>query len=60
MSWKISGQNMEMCNCEMLCPCWLGPEVKPDEGRCGGILCFDIQTGNSGGIDLSGGRRVCS
>ena len=54
MSWKISGQSMEMCNCKMLCPCWLGPEVAPDEGWCGGSFGFDIQTGNSDGIDLSG------
>ena len=54
MSWTISGQSMEMCNCKMLCPCWLGPEVEPDEGWCGATLCFDIQTGNSDGIDLSG------
>ncbi len=45
---------MEMCNCKMLCPCWLGPEVAPDEGWCGGSFGFDIQTGNSDGIDLSG------
>ena len=54
MSWKISGHSMEMCNCKMLCPCWLGPEVEPDEGWCGGTLAFDIQTGNSDGIYLSG------
>ena len=54
MSWKISGQSMEMCNCKMLCPCWLGPEVEPDEGWCGGTIGFDIQTGNSDGVDLSG------
>ncbi len=45
---------MELCSCKMLCPCWLGPEVEPDEGWCGGALGFDIQTGNSDGIDLSG------
>ena len=54
MSWNISGQCIEMCNCKMLCPCWLGPEVEPDEGWCGSTLGFDIQTGNSDGIDLRG------
>ncbi len=54
MSWEISGQSMEMCNCKMLCPCWLGPEIEPDDGWCGGTLGFDIQRGSSNGVDLRG------
>ncbi len=53
MTWKISGQSMEMCNCNMLCPCWLGPEVQPDDGWCGATLGFNIRTGSSDGVDLS-------
>ena len=41
----------------MLCPCWLGPEGTPDQGWCGGALGFDVQRGNSDGIDL-GGTKV--
>jgi hypothetical protein len=41
----------------MLCPCWLGPDGKPDEGWCGGALGFDIQRGTSDGVDL-GGTKV--
>lgn len=54
MSWEIAGQSMEMCNCKMLCPCWFGPEIEPDEGWCGAALAFDIQRGNSGAVDLAG------
>jgi hypothetical protein len=38
----------------MLCPCWLGPDGKPDQGWCGGAFAFDIQRGSSDGVDLSG------
>jgi len=58
MGWELSGRSMELCNCRMLCPCWLGPEGKPDEGWCGGSFVFDIERGNSGGIDLSGNRAA--
>ena len=27
MAWQLSGRSMELCNCKMLCPCWLGPGV---------------------------------
>lgn len=54
MSWEITGQSLEMCNCKMLCPCWLGPEIEPDDGWCGGTLGFDIQRGSSDGVDLRG------
>ena len=38
MGWQASGRSVELCNCNMLCPCWLGPEGKPDEGWCGADL----------------------
>ncbi len=54
MPWQISGRSMEMCSCKMLCPCWLGPEGEPDEGWCGGVFGFDVQRGDSDGVDLGG------
>lgn len=57
MAWQVSGRSVELCNCHMLCPCWLGPEGKPDQGWCGAALGFDIQRGSSDGVDL-GGTRV--
>ncbi len=54
MPWQISGQSMEFCSCKMLCPCWLGPEGEPDEGWCAGAFGFDVQRGDSDGVDLSG------
>ena len=57
MGWQLSGRSVELCSCKMLCPCWLGPEGTPDQGWCGGALGFDVQRGNSDGIDL-GGTKV--
>jgi len=57
MTWKVSGQSLELCSCKMLCPCWLGPEGAPDQGWCGGAFAFDIREGNSDGVDL-GGTKV--
>ncbi len=54
MSWKVSGQSLELCSCKMLCPCWLGPEGTPDQGWCGGGFAFDIREGNSDGVNLGG------
>ena len=56
MGWQLSGRSVELCSCKMLCPCWLGPEGTPDQGWCGGTLGFDIQRGNSDGIDLDGAK----
>ena len=54
MNWQLSGRSMELCSCNMLCPCWLGSEGSPDQGWCGGALGFDIQRGSSDGVDLRG------
>jgi hypothetical protein len=54
MAWKVSGQSIELCSCEMLCPCWLGPEGNPDHGWCAGGFVFDVREGNSDGVDLGG------
>lgn len=57
MAWQLSGRLIEACSCEMLCPCYLGP-AKPDQGWCSGIVAFDIEAGESEGVDLAGGKAV--
>jgi hypothetical protein len=56
MAWSVSGRSMELCSCTMLCPCWLGPEVEPDKGWCGGAFGFDIREGSSDGVNLGGSK----
>ena len=53
MPWNVSGQALELCNCAVLCGCWLGP-AKPDQGWCGSTFVFDIQRGTADGVDLAG------
>jgi hypothetical protein len=42
----------------MFCPCWLGPKGEPDRGWCSGIFAFDIQSGDSDGVDLAGTKSM--
>lgn len=58
MAWQVSGQMFEVCNCTLLCPCWLDLSVKPDQGWCGTAILFDIERGRSAGVELSGRRVV--
>ena len=58
MTWSITTRAIELCSCKMLCPCWLGPEGVPDEGWCGGAFAFDVQQGNSDGVNLTGSQVV--
>ncbi len=53
MAWQLSGQMAESCSCKMLCPCIFGP-AEPDQGWCSGALAWDIQQGNSDGVNLAG------
>lgn len=57
MAWQITGQSMEMCSCEMMCPCWFGPDWKPDQEWCGSAFGFEVRQGSSDGVEL-GGTKV--
>lgn len=59
--WRIKGEYLENCNCELLCPCLLGPRdarggalARPTEGHCDVPLVFQIQAGEYGAIRLDG------
>ena len=54
MAWQVSGRSLDLCSCKMWCPCWLGPEIEPDEGWCAHTFGFEIRQGSSDGVDLSG------
>lgn len=60
-SWRIEGEYLENCNCEVLCPCLLGPRsakggamAQPTEGHCDVPLVFRIDRGRQGSVDLAG------
>jgi len=54
-SWRIEGDYLESCNCELLCPCLLShAQARPTQGHCDVVLATHIATGNYGNVDLSG------
>jgi len=59
MAWQMSGRWVEMCSCRIYCPCNLGP-AEPDQGWCSAALAFEVERGNSDGVNLSGARVVLS
>ena len=59
MPWRISGQLIESCSCNMFCPCWYMVQdlMKMDQGWCDSAVAWRIQEGNADGVNL-GGRVV--
>ena len=56
MAWRLSGQLIESCSCNMFCPCWFGlPELAiQDQGYFAGAVAVRIAQGQADGVDLSG------
>ena len=52
MAYKLEGSLLEVCNCEVLCPCWIG--VDPDNGTCDSVLAHHYDKGEIDGVDVSG------
>jgi hypothetical protein len=60
MAWRLTGQLIETCNCNMFCPCWYAaPEVMVfDQERCLGTLALQVREGSADGVDLGGRTAV--
>ena len=52
MGYQVEGQLLEVCTCNILCPCWVGED--PDNGTCEGLLGWNITKGNINGTDVTG------
>ncbi len=52
MGYSLEGRLLEVCNCNTLCPCWVGDD--PDNGTCDGTLAWSIDKGEIDGVDVSG------
>ena len=50
--WRIHGEIIDTCNCEVICPCTLG--APPTEGKCLGNVLWSIDEGRYGSVDLTG------
>lgn len=52
MGYSLEGDLLEVCNCNVLCPCWIGED--PDNGTCQSALAYGIRSGRVDGVDVSG------
>jgi hypothetical protein len=52
MSYSLEGTILEVCNCDILCPCWVGED--PDNGTCDAVVAWHIDQGQIDGLDVSG------
>ena len=54
-AWNISGQYMETCSCDFVCPCILGQmAVRPSKGWCTFAMAMQIERGSFGDVPLNG------
>jgi hypothetical protein len=52
MAYHLEGRLLEVCNCRVLCPCWIGED--PDFGTCDTIVAYHFDKGNVDGVDVAG------
>ena len=52
MSYHLDGRLLEVCNCNVLCPCWIGED--PDNGTCDTIIAWRVDKGTVDAVDVSG------
>ncbi len=52
MSYEIEGRLLEVCTCNVLCPCWVGED--PDYKTCDTTIAWGIEKGTIEGVDVGG------
>ena len=52
MAYHLEGRLLEVCNCRVLCPCWIGED--PDFGTCDTIVAWHFDKGKIEGVDVAG------
>ena len=52
MAYHLEGRLLEVCNCRVLCPCWIGED--PDFGTCDTIVAWRFDKGTIEGVDVKG------
>lgn len=52
MAYQLIGRILEVCDCNVLCPCWIGEA--PDNGTCDAVLAYRVDKGTIEGTDVSG------
>ena len=52
MGYDIEGRLLEVCTCNVLCPCWVGED--PDYKTCDTTIAWGIEKGAIDGVDVDG------
>jgi hypothetical protein len=50
--YDLEGSLLEVCTCDVLCPCWIGED--PDGGDCQSVVAYHFDRGTIRGVDVSG------
>ncbi|HZD74263.1 MAG TPA: DUF1326 domain-containing protein [Actinomycetota bacterium] len=50
-TYDVEGRLLEVCNCNAICPCWVG--LDPDAGTCDSVLAWAVDRGTVEGVDVS-------
>src|SRR6266542_1988494 len=51
-AYTLEGTLLEACDCNVLCPCWVGED--PDNGTCDSIVAHHVDRSLIRGVDVSG------
>src|SRR5260370_2990554 len=57
MAYHLEGRLLEVCNCRVLCTCWMGEG--PDNGTCDTMVAWRFDKGDVEGVDVTGMTIVC-
>jgi hypothetical protein len=52
MTYEIEGRLLEVCTCNVLCPCWVGED--PDFKTCDTTIAWGIDSGTIDGVGVDG------
>src|SRR3954452_18990881 len=52
MAYHLEGRLLEVCDCRVLCPCWIGED--PDNGTCDSVLAYRFDDGRIDDVDVTG------
>ncbi len=52
MAYQLEGRMLEVCSCNVICPCWLGED--PTTGTCDTVITWHIDKGTINDVDVSG------
>jgi hypothetical protein len=52
MAYHLEGRLLEVCDCRVLCPSWIGED--PDNGTCDSAMAYHFDAGQIDGVDVTG------